>query len=118
MIKTVTELLSSAYDAFNRRDIDGALAAMHPDVEWANGMESGFVHGHEAVREYWTRQWRMIDPHVEPISFNQEPHGPVAVTVHQVVRDLSGKITVDHLVTHGYSIRDGLVCRMEIGDSP
>ena len=32
-------LLRSAYKAFNARDIDTALAAMHHDVEWQNGME-------------------------------------------------------------------------------
>ena len=29
------DLLKSAYAAFNRRDIDAALALMHPEVEWA-----------------------------------------------------------------------------------
>ena len=53
---TDRETLRRAYAAFNARDIEGALAAMHPDVEWANGMDGGFVHGHRAVREYWTRQ--------------------------------------------------------------
>ena len=38
------DLLKAAYAAFNRRDIDAALAAMHPEVEWANGMEGGTVH--------------------------------------------------------------------------
>ena len=37
-------LLRSAYKAFNARDIDTALAAMHHDVEWQNGMEGGYVH--------------------------------------------------------------------------
>jgi hypothetical protein len=64
----VRELFASAYAAFNRRDIEGALSAMRPDVEWANGLEGGFVRGHEGVRTYWTRQWQIIDPHVEPIA--------------------------------------------------
>ena len=54
------------YQAFNSRDIDGALSVMRADVIWANGMEGGFVYGHEGVREYWTRQWQQIDPRVEP----------------------------------------------------
>lgn len=32
-----------AYTAFEARDIDSALAAMHPDVDWPNGMERGTV---------------------------------------------------------------------------
>src|SRR6266404_555254 len=31
-------VLKKAYDAFNARDIDAALATMQPDVEWPNGM--------------------------------------------------------------------------------
>ena len=34
-------LLRRAYAAFNAHDIDGALALMHPDVDWPNGMEGG-----------------------------------------------------------------------------
>src|SRR5437762_10165350 len=63
------KLLRDAYAAFNARDIDAALGTMHPDVVWPNGMEGGYVHGHDAVRAYWTRQWDVIDPHVEPRRF-------------------------------------------------
>ncbi|MFL5518387.1 MAG: hypothetical protein ACJ8DJ_19695 [Gemmatimonadales bacterium] len=49
--------------------------------------------GHGEVRAYWTRQWGMIDPHVEPLAFVQEDSGRTAVTVHQVVGepDCSGR---------------------------
>ncbi len=56
---------------------------MHPDVEWPNGMEGGTVHGHIGVREYWTRQWGIIDPRVEPKSFDLDKTGRVVVGVHQ-----------------------------------
>src|ERR1700685_4129178 len=92
-VKSVAEsdiaLLKRAYEAFNARDIDAALAAMHPDVEWPNGMEGGTVHGHIGVREYWTRQWGILDPYVEPKSFNLDETGRVVVEVQQVVRDLA-----------------------------
>jgi ketosteroid isomerase-like protein len=58
--------VTRAYAAFNERRIEEALALMEPDVEWPNGMEGGTVHGHTGVRDYWTRQWGLIDPHVEP----------------------------------------------------
>src|SRR5439155_505574 len=63
------ELLVKTYAAFNARDVDATLAAMHPDVDWPDGMEGGRVRGHPAVRDYWTRQWSRIDPHVEPRGF-------------------------------------------------
>jgi hypothetical protein len=107
-------VLTRTYKAFNARDIDSALAAMHPDVEWPNGMEGGTVHGHIGVREYWTRQWGIIDPHVDPKSFNLDEAGLVVVTVHQVVRDLAGETLLDRMVEHVYSIEGGLIRNMEI----
>ena len=108
------DLIKKAYAAFNARDIDGALATMTPDVDWPNGMEGGRVHGYDGVRPYWTRQWGMLDPHVEPVTFDEYNAGRIVVGVHQVVRDLSGKVLMDRMVQHVYSLRDGLICHMEI----
>jgi hypothetical protein len=107
-------LLQAAYAAFNRRDIDAALAVMHPEVEWPNGMEGGLIHGHLAVREYWTRQWGMIDPRVEPISFEEDGTGRITVNVHQVVRDLKGSLIADRMVCHAYAFEDNLIKSMKI----
>ena len=52
------QLLTDLYAAFNARDINHCLAGMQPNVIWANGMEGGNVYGHEAVRDYWPRQWK------------------------------------------------------------
>lgn len=111
-----TELLRRAYAAFNARDLDGALATMRPSVVWPNGMEGGVVHGHEGLRAYWTRQWGMINPHVEPVSFTEDASGGVIVGVHQVVHDLSGKVLLDRMVEHVYTLKDGLIEAMEIRD--
>ena len=107
-------LIRGAYAAFNARDIDGALALMQPDVDWPNGMEGGRELGHEAVRAYWTRQFGLIDSHVEPESFDVDEDGRVVVGVHQVVRDLEGALLSDGRVRHVYTFRDGLVARMDI----
>jgi hypothetical protein len=107
--------LANAYAAFNARDIDGVLVMMHPDVDWANGMEGGFVHGHDAVRQYWTRQWLEVDPRVEPISYAIDEHGRVVIDVHQVVRTRAGEVVVNQMVQHAYTIADdGLIRRMDI----
>jgi ketosteroid isomerase-like protein len=108
------ELLAAAYKAFNLRDIDSVLALMHPDVDWPNGMEGGRVHGHSNVRDYWRRQWEVVDPHVEPVGFAEDEIGQTVVDVHQVVRDLSGKVLVDQIIQHVYLIQDGLIERMDI----
>ena len=69
------------------------------DVIWANGMEGGHVHGRDEVRSYWTREWTMIDPHVEPVAFAHGAKGEVVVEVHQLVRDLNGNLLADRSVT-------------------
>ena len=111
------QLLRRAYEAFNARDIEGALAFLHPDVDWPNGMEGGRVLGRDAVRAYWTRQFGMIDSHVEPLGFTVEPDGRIGVDVHQVVRNLDGELLSDGRVRHVYEFRDGVVASMEIEDA-
>ena len=112
---TVEEtVLERTYAAFNAHDIDTVLVVMHPDVIWPNRMEGGTVVGHAAVRAYWTRQWGLIDPRVEPRGFTVEADGRVAVTVHQVVRDLAGAVLKEATVEHVYAFEDGLIKSMEI----
>jgi hypothetical protein len=108
------ELLERAYEAFNARDIDAALAVMADDVDWPNGMEGGRVTGRDAVRAYWARQFALIDSHVEPKGFTTAEDGRVAVDVHQTVRDPHGVVLSEGRVTHVYTLRDGLVTRMDI----
>ena len=83
--------LTRIYDRFNARDIDGVLTVLTEDVAWANGMDGGHVHGREAVRAYWTRQWTMVSPHVQPVGFHRTADGAIIAEVRQSVRDLEGK---------------------------
>jgi ketosteroid isomerase-like protein len=116
---TNRNVLEAAYAAFNARDIDGALAVLHPDVIWANGMEGGYVYGHGGVRDYWARQWGVIDPHVDPLRFDSVAPRRIAVQVHQVVRDLTGTLLSERIVQHVFSFDDaGLITRMEIDPAP
>jgi hypothetical protein len=108
------ELLRTMYDAFNARDIDAVLAAMTDDVDWPNAWEGGRLHGHEAVRDYWTRQWAAIDPRVEPVEIGPPHDGRVAVQVEQVVRNLDGEVVAEGTVVHVYELRSGLVARMDV----
>lgn len=109
--------LESMYAAFNARDIDAVLAAMTDDVDWPNAWEGGRLHGKEAVRSYWTRQWAEIDPRVEPVSFSRRPSGAVAVDVQQVVRTPDGVLVNESLVVHVYSFRGGLVAHMDVEEA-
>jgi ketosteroid isomerase-like protein len=108
------ELLKRIYARFNAREMESVLAAMHEDVTWANGMEGGHVHGRDGVRSYWTRQWAMVDPHVQPVSFSIGPEQEVVVVVHQVVHDLEGKLLADQIVVHIFRFEDRLIRRFDI----
>ena len=111
------ELLKHIYDRFNARDIEKVLAAMHQDVMWANGFEGGHVHGRDGVRDYWTRQWAMLDPHVYPVGFSNGADGEIIVEVHQVVHDLEGKLIADRMVGHIFRFDNGLIKRFDIREA-
>jgi hypothetical protein len=111
---SIERLLRRAYAAFNARDIDGALVLMHADVDWPNGMEGGRELGHDAVRAYWTRQFGLIDSHVEPVGFAEDDEGRMVVDVDQVVRDLDGELLSEQRVQHVHTLREGLILRMDI----
>ncbi len=109
-------LLRGAYEAFNARDIGGALATMHPLVDWPNAMEGGRVHGHDGVREYWERQWGSLDPRVQPLCIEHGPDDRVVATVRQLVRDRDGSVVSDQTVEHRFVIAGGLIERMDVHD--
>ena len=106
--------MRSLYRAFNARDIETCLAAMSPDVEWANGWEGGVVIGREAVRRYWERQWAVIDSTAEPIAVAERSDGAIEVSVHLVARDLDGNVLNDGEARHVYELEGELVQRMTI----
>lgn len=107
-------LLRQVYAAFNRREIAAVLAKMHSDVDWPNGWEGGRVHGRAEVEEYWKRQFKEIDSRVEPKAFRIEQDGRIAIEVHQVIHDKTGKLVADRMVEHVYQFKDGLIRSMDI----
>lgn len=112
------DTLRAAYQAFNARDIEAAIELMHPEVDWPNAWEGGRVVGHEAVGDYWTRQFREISSTVEPERFDHEPDGSITVTVHQVVRDVKTReVQADTQVHHRYRLQDGLIVHMDVLDA-
>ena len=110
-------LIANAYAAFNRRDINGALALMSESISWPKASEGGTVIGKAAIRAYWTRQWAEFDPYVEPIDITDGPYGVANVRVHQVVKSLKGELLFDGEVWHVYTISNGLIDRMDLKES-
>ena len=109
-------LIAQAYAAFNNRDVDSALALMTEDVTWPKASEGGKVAGKEEIRSYWTRQWGQFDPHVEPLTITDEDGGKTQVRVHQLVKSLQGDVLSDSEVLHVFTLRDGLIAAMDLGN--
>ena len=112
------QLIATAYKGFNARQIDAVLATMHPDVAWPRAWEGDHVQGYEQVRAYWTKQWQEVSPVVEPVELSRLPDGRTAVLVQQTVHDLSGKLLHEGQTIHIYTIREGLIQRMDIQTVP
>ena len=107
-------LIEQAYSAFNKRDIDGALALMTQDVNWPKASEGGKVVGKEEIRAYWTRQWGEFDPHVEPLAIIEGDGGKVRVRVHQLVKSLQGDVLSDSEVFHVFTVNTCLIAAMDL----
>ena len=106
--------ITQLYEAFNAHDLKAAVALLHPDVVWPSGAEGDFIEGREAVGEYWERQWKLTDAHMEPQQSTTDDTGRLVVDVHQVVHDLSGHPLWDDTVQHIYQIENDLIRSMEI----
>ena len=111
------QFLQNLYNAFNKREIETIISFMQPDVKWANGMEGGFVYGRDAVREYWTNQFKIIQPQLEPLNYETDDNNRDVVTVHQIIRDLQGNLLADMTVRQIFTIENNLISLYELGES-
>jgi len=114
MPTSFNDIIKKAYAAFNERDIDKALSTMQPNVQWSKAWEGGYISGHDEIKQYWTRQWKEINPNVEPVGIKEREDGSVEVEVHQKVKDLQGNSIFDGTVKHIYIFEDGLIKTMDI----
>jgi SnoaL-like domain len=111
------QFLQNLYEAFNKREIEAVISSMHPNVKWANGMEGGFVYGRDQVRDYWEKQFEMVQPKLQALNFETDKDNRSIVTVHQLVRDLEGNLLLDQTVQQIFTIENGLISTFEIGDA-
>src|SRR5689334_9479950 len=101
-MKSVEDFFVELYENFNAKKIEKVISQMADNVKWANGMEGGFVFGHEGVRQYWLRQFKMISSNVTPLKISHAGN-TVAIDVHQIVHDTEGKLLMDEQVRHVFT---------------
>ncbi|NJL20594.1 MAG: nuclear transport factor 2 family protein [Leptolyngbyaceae cyanobacterium SM1_3_5] len=117
MMNSNQQFLQNLYDAFNQGELETIISLMHPNVKWANGVEGGFVHGRDAVREYWTNQYQVIQVQLETLKFETDECDRNVVTVHQIVRDLQGDLLADTTIEQIFTLENGLIVLYEIGET-
>lgn len=113
--KDVVSFFQDLYKNFNDRKIDLVISEMTDDVKWANGMEGGFVYGREGVREYWTRQFKMVSSKVVPVKIEKEKDF-IKIKVHQVVHDMQSNLLADEYVYHLFKLKEGRIAEFHIGE--
>jgi SnoaL-like domain len=111
------QFLQNLYEAFNNREIETIISLMHPNVKWANGTEGGFVYGRDRVRDYWEKQFEMIQPKLQTLNFETDEANRSVVTVHQIVKDLEGNLLLEKTVQQIFTFKNGLICIFEIADA-
>lgn len=112
-MNSLNHFFEELYRNFNDRKIDLVISCMTTDVKWANGMEGGYVYGHHEVREYWTRQFKIMSAKVTPLEIDEEA-GMIKIKVHQVVHDLDGGLLADETVHHFFKLRDDKIAEFDI----
>jgi hypothetical protein len=107
------EVILEAYRSYNARDIDAVLALMCDDVNWQNGMTGDRIKGREALRTLWLLQWSSINPTSEVLDVYEEADGRTVVRVRQMLHEPGGLLLLDQKIEQVYTLRDGLIARMD-----
>ena len=114
-MNSLNNLFQNLYKNFNNRDIGLVISKMTENVKWANGMDGGYVYGHDGVKKYWKRQFRMISSNVTPVKIDIE-NEVVKIKVHQVVHDLNNQLLADEFVYHLFHLKDNKIAEFHIGE--
>ena len=117
MTSVVVDTLAKAYESWNRRDLDGGLALLHPEIEWHSPPESPFAGPHKgiaAVRRFAESMLETFDEfRREPLAFVEEGDR-VIVPVKSYVRGAGSGVGVEVRLIDVWELRDGLAVRYEV----
>jgi NAD(P)-dependent dehydrogenase (short-subunit alcohol dehydrogenase family) len=111
-----TDLIRSAYAAFNDRRIEAGVQLMEPEVDWPKVPEGGFVHGRDEVRRHWDEQFSRTNPQIQVEEVKERGNDCVEAHVRQIVRDTDGQKLADDRLVHVFTIANDRIARMEISD--
>ncbi|MGN9761823.1 nuclear transport factor 2 family protein [Streptomyces sp. SD31] len=105
------------YEVFSTDEREAFMQrCLAPDVDWPNVLNGVRLHGREAVRASWARQFAAGHPLVRLECLRPAEDGAAVVaTVRLGMRDASGDRWAQETVEHVYRFdADGLVARMDV----
>jgi len=106
-------LIVEFLDRFNRKDVAGAGALLHPEVDWPDVFEPKRLAGRQAVEAMWTEQFGKFDAEITLIEMTQLKHGGRRARISYVIRRLDGKLFTEEPAVLIFKLRDGLIGRMD-----
>ena len=110
------EIVQQIFDAFSKRDINAALAAMHPEIEWVTppGAPNPSWHGHDGVRSSLAEWAGSFDSfRLEPLEFT-DTDNRVLVDVAMSVRGRGSDVDIQSHQFQVWTLSEGKVVRMEM----
>jgi uncharacterized protein len=118
MTRELRERVIRGYEAFNRGDVDAAVAGFHPDIEWTGPdmlPDEQTFRGPDGVRRFWG-SWKEVfdDFHIEVVEvIDVDEHVIVMARVSGRGKDSGAEVTTPAFA-HVWTIRDELVVRMKM----
>ena len=110
------ELAARGYEAFARRDIDGLLALLDPDVVFTSLIqesEGGEYRGYEGVREFLHTVGEVL-PDWRPEMVSAEDHGDAVLVKARIrVTVPDSEVPLEQVMWQVLRIRDGLGVRWD-----
>lgn len=118
MTASVGDIIIRLHEALDRRDLDGVTALMHPDARFRDYLDDGELVGLAAVRAFYQRLFETLAPNIDVLTMTELPDGRLRADLQVAVLDRSGRLWSDSKVTATYTLRDGLIQSVELGDEP
>jgi uncharacterized protein len=111
MTPSPADTIRDSYASLNRGDVEGALAALHPDAVWHESSQlpgGDRFEGRDQIEEFLTsflEQWQVFHQQVESTVASGDR---VCVLIHLTAVGRESGVSVDARYAHLWTLRDGL----------
>jgi len=117
-MSTASDLVRRLHVALNRRDLDAAMAQIHPQARFKDYLDGGELDGQAAVRDFYQRLFDTLAPNLDLIALKALPGGRIRADIQSSFRASGGQLWSDNRVVAIYQITDGLISSVELLETP